>query len=458
MYTDQKNWMAEKIFNYILKNFEVVYGIEPGIFNINYGIDEKSKIQIKKGDVSFFMKKEPFDLAGVIWKEWNGEKLPFLFDSDSSAAILTQSEDMIIINYDIISSGFYLLSNWQEYLSCNKDSYGRFRVTESIQYKLDFICKPVVNYYFDILKNAIEKAYNIKINQKLWQGKTMAVCLTHDIDLCESAWIQGSFREFLHGNLFAPFKLVADKIFSNDSWFNFNEIVEIEKGFNSNSTFFFLPFKGKKNGIPNADYNILKPKFKNVLRMIEQCGSEIGIHGSIGTSTDLSLLKAEINKIGMKVNGNRFHFLFYDSFISPSIISESGLKYDSTLGFAENIGFRNSYCLPFYLYDMKNNRTTDIVEIPLAVMDVSFGKSYMGISKDEAFVRICDLINEIERFNGCFTLLWHNTYFSEYKFKGWKNVYHDILDYCSGRNAVMTSGKDVYNMFVSGDNKLTYIP
>lgn len=441
--------MTEEIFNYILKNFEAIYRIEHGEFNINYGIDKKSKIQIKKGNVNYFNRREPLNLSDVIWKEWRGEKIPFLFDSNSVPIIVTHSENQVIINYDIIASSFYFLSNWQEYVSRDKDNYGRFRMTESIQYKLNFICKPVVNYYFDILKNVIEKAYNIKLYQSLWQGKKMAVCLTHDIDLCESAWIQGSFRELLKGNIFAPLKLAVGKLFANDGWFNFSEIVEIEKKFNSNSTFFFLPFKGRKNGIPNADYDITKPKFKKVFRLIEEHGSEIAIHGSIGTNTDSDLLKSEINKIGVEVSGNRFHFLMYDSFVSPFVISESGLKYDSTLGFAEVIGFRNSYCLPFYLYDIKNNRSTNIIEIPLTVMDASFGKKYMGITKEEALIKMYNLVNEIEYFNGCFTLLWHNTYFSEYKYTGWKNVYCKILEYCAGKDALMTSGENIYILFGS---------
>ena len=441
--------MTEVIFSYILKNFAAIYKIETDEFNINYGIDNRSKIQIKKGDTDYFNKKEPLNLSGVIWKEWMGEKIPFLFDSDSENIIISNEEGNVVINYDFIASAFFFLSNWQEYTSPDKDIYGRFRMTESIQYKQNFICKPVVNYYFDILKNAIEQAYHIKLSQKLWKEKKMAVCLTHDIDLCESAWIQGSFRELLKGNIFAPFKLLASKLFANDRWFNFKEIIDIEKKFNLSTTFYFLPFKGRKNGIPNADYNISKPKFRKVFGLIRENGSEIAIHGSIGTSTDSGLLKSEIEKMGVEVNGNRYHFLMYDSYLSPSVLSESGLKYDSSLGFAESIGFRNAYCLPFYLFDIKNCRSTDIIEIPLNVMDVSYGKKYMDITKEEALNKTCHIIDEIEKFNGCFTLLWHNTYFSEYKYEGWKDIYSRIVEHCTGKDAQIASGNEICKLFDS---------
>ena len=443
--------MTEQIFNYILKNFGAIYKINPGEFNINYGIDKRSRIQIIKGDVDYFTRKEPFNPTRVIWKEWNDIKIPFLFDSESTTNIITYSDGQVLINNDIIASTFFFLSNWQEYVSSDKDIYGRFPMTESMQYKLNFLCIPVVNYYFEILKKGIEQAYKIKLEQRLWNGKKMAVCLTHDVDLCESAWIQGSFRELLKGNIFAPIRLAAARLFADDKWFNFIEIVEIEKRYNANSTFFFLPFKGKKNGIPNADYDITKPKFRKVFKLIKRKGSEIALHGSIGTSTDRDLLKKEINRIGVEVIGNRYHFLMYDSFLSPALLSESGLKYDSSLGFAESVGFRNSYCLPFYLYDIKNNKSTDLIEIPLNVMDVSFGKKYMGIKKEEALTKMCHLVDEIERFNGCFTLLWHNTYFSKFKYEGWKNIYCEILKYCSGKDALLTNGENICRSFKSGD-------
>jgi hypothetical protein len=441
--------MTEEIFNYVMKNFEADCRVDIGKFNINYGIDNSSKIQISKSNINYFNRREPLDLSVVVWKEWNSEKIPFLFNRRSDLNLITQSENNVIINFDIIASSFYFLTNWQEYVSNERDNYGRFRMTDSIQYKLDFLCLPVVNYYFDILKTAIEIAYNIKFVQNIWQGKKVAICLSHDIDLCKSAWIQGSFRELLKGNILTPFQLIASKLFAKDKWFNFSEIVAIEREFNANSTFFFLPFKGKKNGIPNADYNISKPEFRQVFKMLSESGSETAIHGSIGTSTDSGLLKNEIKKIGEEVIGNRFHFLMYDSFLSPSVLSESGLKYDSSLGFAEAIGFRNSYCLPFYLFDIKNNCSTDIIEIPLMVMDVSFGTKYIGLTQEEALNKMCDLLNEVEKFNGCFTLLWHNTYFSEYKYSGWKNVHYKFLEYGFGRGALMTGGGEIYNLFCS---------
>ena len=47
------------------------------------------------------------------------------------------------------------------------------------------------------------------------------------------------------------------------------------------------------------------------------------------------------------VEGIRQHFLKYNNPLTPRIHEKAGLLYDATLGFAEQIGFRNSYAGPF---------------------------------------------------------------------------------------------------------------
>jgi hypothetical protein len=204
------------IFDYVLKNFNTNFAITPGEFEISYGIDNKSRIQIWRNDNGYFDKNEPLNLNDPVWKEWNSISLPFLFDSSDTQSIISFNNNMVIINYDIIASSFFLLSNWQEYVCHKKDNHGRFLYSESIQQKLNITGKPVVNYYFDILKHAIQTGYNVELKNSLWGSKKFSVCVTHDIDLCESAWLQGSYREIRKGKIFSPFKLIAQKIFAED--------------------------------------------------------------------------------------------------------------------------------------------------------------------------------------------------------------------------------------------------
>lgn len=440
------------ILSYVLKNFFAVYKIKPMNIDIGYGTDEVGKIWIKRNDNHYFEYHEVLNLRNIIWKEWKKVKIPFLFDNKNTGDIISMNKGNIIINYDIVASSFYLLTNWQEYISQSKDDYGRFSYSDSLQYQLQISEIPVVNYYFDILRDAIETGYNINLIQDLWEKKSFSVCLTHDIDLCESAWIQGSYREFIKGRIFSPIKLITKKIITNDDWFNFDKIIEIERYYKVNSTFMFLANSESKNGIPNADYNISHPKYRKTLVLILKNKSEVAIHGSIGTHKNTDLLKSEIERTSANIKGNRFHFLLYDVYSTPEVLTQSGLKYDSTLYFAETCGFRNSYCFPFYLYDIKNNLTTDIIEIPLTVMDVTFEKKYLNISQEEALQKMINLANEIEKFGGCFTLLWHNTSFSDYKYKGWKEIYCKFLEFAIEKGALITNGENIYELFTTGNS------
>jgi hypothetical protein len=106
------------------------------------------------------------------------------------------------------------------------------------------------------------------------------------------------------------------------------------------------------------------------------------------------------------------------------------------MGFPERPGFRNGVCFPFHLYDFENNCPFSTLEIPLLVMDSSLQASkYMNLRTDQAFAEVKPIIDEVINFGGCFTILWHNTFYTHYKYTGWKEVLIDIIKYCSGNSA-----------------------
>ncbi|MCK5033133.1 MAG: polysaccharide deacetylase family protein [Calditrichia bacterium] len=431
---------------YILDLFKMIYKSDIE-FDINYGIDNKSKIQIKKGNTKFFKEKSMPSLADVKWKEWQGERIPFFFDSQNNE-IITFKQDTATINFDIIASAFFLLSGWQEYAIENRDQFGRFRFDDSIQKQLNLTNKPVVNYYFDILKHTIDKIYGTSLKINLWENKDFVVFVSHDIDDCESAWKEASYWQLKNGNFIAPFKLVFKKIFQNDAWFNFDKILEIEKNQTINSTFNFITDSKPSGGLKNGDYNIADKKFSAVFSNIQKSGSEIAMHGSSRSYNNESKLKNEIASFPIDVIGNRFHYLNYDIENTPEILENSGLAYDSTVGFAESAGFRSSFCLPYFLYDLKNDKPTSIVELPLIFMDSSLRvKGYMNLPKDKIIDLAQELIKEIKKHNGMFSINWHNNRLSDVKDPGWKDIFIEIINICKKENAMFLTGKKITNIF-----------
>ena len=73
-------------FDYILELFYAIYSIDFPV-EISYGLDGLSKIQISKGDTSFF-DGDSAQPETVVWKVWNEEKIPFLFDGNDEKEII----------------------------------------------------------------------------------------------------------------------------------------------------------------------------------------------------------------------------------------------------------------------------------------------------------------------------------------------------------------------------------
>jgi len=436
--------------NYILDNFKKVYKIDALPAGISYGPDDHAKILIRQGDTGPLTRGEMYFPSDdqIVWKPWKGTLVPFFFGNDTGE-LISRSGDQLCITQDIIASAFYLLSGWQEYFSDSKDQYGRFPFSSSLQKRLNITGKPIVNYYFDILKTVMEQASGMRFAPATWHGKPYALCLTHDIDTCETAWMEGSYSAIKKSDPFSPFLLIGKKLFGRDAWFNFSDILRIEQKFSANSTFFFLATNIPEMGIKNADYSLNHPKFRRVQEYIAGAGSEVGIHGSAGTSRDLNKLISEVNCFLKPVKGNRFHFLLYDPALSGQLIDAAGLSYDTSLGFAEQPGFRNSFCFPFHPWDIKNDRPFQHIEIPLTLMDGTL-QQYLNLQPAEANSLVEPLFEEVRKFGGCMTILWHNTHFSSYKYPGWKEVYIHLLQTAQKDNAGLFSCLRLLDHYSSG--------
>ncbi|MFT2008775.1 polysaccharide deacetylase family protein [Pontibacter sp. 13R65] len=422
------------MLNYVLTHFYRLYPKAKDL-PIYYGEDSAAKgVFIRQYEGNFFEGKvaQP---EQVVWQEWNGTRLPFFFDQTSTVAPITYTDGRALINYDIIASAFFLLSGWQEYHSSHRDRFGRFPYKASVQATYGFINVPVVNYYFDMLKEAIQHAFNLKLELELWPNASFASCLTHDIDRLTSAWKVAGLHRFKQGKYLAVGRLVTKKLLRKDAWDNISELMALANQHQLKSTYFWMANNQKYNGHPNADYLVELPKYQLQIKKLLDKGHEIGIHGSFGTSNNSGQLLAEAVKIGAPVTGNRFHYLQYKPELTPQVLSETFLQYDSTLGFAEQLGFRNSFCHPFFPYDFKNRKACHYIELPLILMDVTlYSPNYMQLRPAEALPLVRQVMQEIKKFNGLFTLLWHNENISDYSEyslgphePNWREVLNEIL-------------------------------
>ena len=374
-------------------------------------------------------------------------ELPVLFPtSDREDFLYFDGSGNLVFSHDLLKTVFYLLSGYQEYANRDsKDRLNRFDYADSIQKKTNCIHKPIVNYYFNEIANGIEQFCSInKIAvQKRSLFKNFGFLLSHDIDAVDLytfnfllykvkeiiGLVPSRLSRLSNLKLLLSGFLKWSRIIENDNpYFNFTFMRSIERMYNFRSTFYFLD-----RGISHSDasYSFSEVRMKNLYAFLQNENCEIGLHGTVESIYSLEKMKSSLTKLeqasGLKIIGIRQHRLLWDHPQTANIQKAVGFHYDTTLGFAAHQGFRNSYCYPFKLYNFEKDETINLWEFPLNVMDVTLF-FYQNYSTSEAAKKITEIIVEVQKFGGIFTLLWHNSFFDENTYPGITEFYKNILD------------------------------
>jgi len=389
--------------------------------------------------VVFKLSENPLDLNTLFYVE----EIPVLYPLEGSK-LYSFEKGSLIFHHDVLKSAFHLLSGYQEYNSENLDNHGRFKYEGSIQQKLGIVKKPVVNYYFRLIADAIEvfcEQQQIEFKRKsLFEN--YGFMLTHDVDRVDAYDVFGvglRVKQLL-GMLRSPYtKFQSLKLFivaffnwlncwnrKNPYW-NFDYLVEQEKKNEFKSVFYFLT-KNQYN--VDSRYHFEDKRIVDLMIQLQEQGCEIGLHGTVQSATDTHHMKTLVERLKKvlkgKLVGGRQHILVYDLIKTTLVQEKAGLQYDTTLGFAEHEGFRNSYCSPFKLYDFEQDRMIDVWELPLNVMDQTI-TGYRKLNFDQMRETVKDVVEEVQQFNGVFTLLWHNCHFDEDSLPGITAFYESLL-------------------------------
>ncbi|HZY78058.1 MAG TPA: hypothetical protein VFE50_00950 [Cyclobacteriaceae bacterium] len=330
---------------------------------------------------------------------------------------------------DYLSTIFYMINSLQEYNTTDVDEIGRFKYTNSYQKK------------FNNIEDNLVGQYAQKIFPKSQPVKSQ-IFLSHDIDSVNGAVVQDSFFLLKKGNPFPVFKLVLNAALQRPDWLNMDKIMKIEDEHSLKSTFFWLVNKGRLNKREvNSDYNINSGKIRRILKSIEAKGWENGLHKSISSDT----YKQESAKLSLPIIANRNHYL---KFRLPDLyndIETSGLQMDASLGFAEAVGFRNSFGLPFHPFNLEERKPYSFVEVPLTVMDGTL-KQYRGVPLNETASQIISFL-EKNKMGSLISILWHNTYFTDYKFAGYVKVYRKVLEYIHSNGMRSINPREIVKEF-----------
>lgn len=379
---------------------------------ITVGTDLKSDLQVS----TYF-----------IQKDFNRIKL------DKEGVVLCESN-----RTDYITTIFYLINSLQEHNSTDLDELGRFKFANSYQFKLKNWDQNIVQYCMDAISNLACVSSRKAKSQFL---------LTHDIDMVYGSWLEDGFNVIKKGRFDQFAVLLLNAIFNRPDWLNMDKITKLESEYDCKSVFYWIVNKGKLNSRErNADYTFHSNAIQKQVKHIEQNGFENGIHKSISNET----LQDEIRKFGKHPLANRYHYLKFALPQAYTNIQNAKLKLDTSLGFAEQPGFRNNYGLPFNPFDFSNRKAHTFVEAPLHIMDRTFFQ-YKKASIQDTENEILAFF-EKNRDNCVLSVLWHNNFFTDYKFKGYLSLYKKILAYIRDNDFKTITQKEIIQTFSITDN------
>lgn len=413
--------------------------------------------ELGKALICFPSSDEELEIERVIYID----QIPILYPVEPAMeSFFSLQQNNLVFHHDLLKSAFHLLSGYDEFKSDARDEYDRFPYTSSLQHSLGTISRPLVNYYFDIILNGIEQFCHCNglHFERIPVFQKPTLMLSHDIDFIDAYDFNETGFKFkmLLGMAKSPYSISGrfkaaftalyhflNPFSKKNPFWNFDFLQRTESDREIRSTYFFLEKDGRNT---NSRYRFQEKRIRNLIAKLTSEGYEVGLHGTMQSAlsqSSLDLTLKNLQDVSPKpVVGIRQHFLKYSVPETTRIQEKAGLQYDSTLGFAQHEGFRNSYCWPFRMYDFENDRPAGIWEIPLTVMDVTLF-AYRKLDFQHSMKAITELVNEVQKFNGVFSLLWHNSFFDELQFPGITRFYLQLLDFLRDEGLEGITGNEI---------------
>jgi hypothetical protein len=356
--------------------------------------------------------------------------VPVIFGNNETELLINQKT--IKIPIDIFGSSFFMITRYEEVINNNQvDIHGRFPAYLSFAALEGFLERPIIDEYIEILWFAIKSSWP-SLSRKV---KTNLLQITCDIDSLYD--LNSSFIGFAKGftgdiikrkspqtalkNIKKRFNALNGVFEKGSHYQNIKWLMDVNEK-EGNSVLFYVLTGGTH--FLDGNYNFTDKYIVRVLREIIDRGHKIGIHPSYITSNNPDQLKFEVDrflnfmdkwKISISELYSRQHYLKWDAITSAIILDKLGIDNDSTLGYADKPGFRCGTSRSFSMYDLLNRRKLNLTQTPLVLMETSvFSPEYLGLGNNiNALEYMKNIKNNSLKLSGKFTLLWHNSSFSD---------------------------------------------
>jgi len=345
------------------------------------------------------------------------------------------------IGIDIFGTLFFFITNYEELYIKNKDRYGRVSAKDTLLYKYGLLEIPICNIYLDFLYFLfLDNSLEIKKREFIYNYR-----ISHDIDLplkyrykkfpeliLRSVYLKMKNKISFKKSLFSQINLKYKT--ENDPYNTFKYIQSISNKYCKNDYYYVIV---GRDILDACNYNLNDKEILGILRYIVNNNNYLGFHPTRLAAEIYFILESEFKKykkikstlnISDPNNRNRQHFLKFDIKKTGDYLERIGVTEDSSLGYHDFPGFRSGICYPFPLYNHKKRRQSSIMEYPLNVMEVTL-LEYMNLRDLDIIMKsVIKIIDQCKKYNGVFTLLWHNSNLINLD---QRNAYEQIIYYAA---------------------------
>ncbi len=370
----------------------------------------------------------------------------------------TIENDLIHVLGQLLTDQVYANVDESEY-----DEFERLQYKDALQSRYSNPALPVINRCLNTLKRIFEKRFQLK-GIPLWpDGKRACFILSHDVDDPDKYTLLKNYKLATPHNLDSSFLAYNKHMLRNRVWYTrdknrdenwlFRNIMEAEGKHGFSSTFFFAsrPFFDKKADPRDVPYNIEKNNFREVFRELNTSGFEVGLHASYNAYQEADMFQEERSKLEdlakSDVLGLRHHYwhMGTDIFRTLKHHHTAGFRYDTSVAFNDDPGYRFDIALPFYPFDHRNGEEIATLQLPSFLMDGSlFYKE--GVTVEEAFNKAKPYIDAVITEGGLGTFDWHvrTSFPGTNSYHSWGEGYLRILEYLAEQEGLwVTNARDV---------------
>lgn len=418
-FSPEQNAVHRRRISYAFRVFCAVYGYEPVVENarnaaaevwITYDGEAHASRRPFVQLSNLYQPRPPIERAPAPHNSiWNGGAVTLIYPHSPA-----QSPDWL-------AEIFEWLSCADEYAVQERDAWQRVPFPASYvgRHHLD----PMVPYAAIAMQHL-----NSAISRFLGQGNGAApspspsadhfVVVTHDVDYFPMGRVQGVRRLAKNAaisllavrrpmlalkQLMMALRLACG---SRDPMDQIEHLLQTEMSHGISASYYFL---SRRLHPRDANYSFESTGVVPTLRLLAAAGMEVGVHGTY-TCLDTAAALAEEYQLfrgaGFDPEGGRQHWLRFTLDRLIRGLESAGASYDTSLGWADRIGYRAGACFAFPPYNFDEERAARFVEIPMAIMDVALRDQ--GCPEDDWYAESLAILSTSRQFGwGAVSLLWH---------------------------------------------------